>query len=220
MMRSVWPARLTPLAAAAFLLTAIAVLAFLSTGGDEAEAGTTTTIEVSNFKFCTPGQSPCPDTPLDTTVAAGVGNTISFQLVSGFHTASHCTDDTFTDCSNNLFDFGTGDGDWLIPPGENDSNVYFRCNVHPFMQGLIVVGNPVSPTAPPSPSPSPTASPTPFSVGGIADFPDIDELPTDAAGSSGSSSLTLAALVSGLMVALAMFAAGAWYARRRWLQTQ
>lgn len=149
---------------AAVAITAVASLAFLSINDDEAEAATTTTIEVSSNKFCTPGQSPCPDSPLDTTVAASVGNTISFQLVSGGHTASACTDDTFTDCTGNLFDFNTGAGDWLIPAGANDSNVYFRCNFHPStMRGLIVVGNPATPTASPIPTPatSPTATPAP-----------------------------------------------------------
>ena len=157
-MRYVKRANLAPLIAATLLLAAIASLAILSTGGDKAEAGDTITIEVSTNKFCTPGQDPCPDSPLDTTVAAGVGSTISFQLLSGGHTASQCTDGNFTDCSGNLFDFGSGAGDWLIPGSVNDSNVYFRCNIHTFMQGLIVVGNPTTPTA--SPTPSPTAAPT------------------------------------------------------------
>ncbi len=161
MMRSVKPTNLAFLIAA-IMITAIASLAFLSIAGDDAEAGTTITIEVSSNKFCTPGQSPCPDTPLDTTVPASVGNTISFQLVSGGHTASACTDDTFTDCTGNLFDFNTGAGDWLIPAGANDSSVYFRCNVHPSsMRALIVVGNPTTPTvSPPSPTASPPPSPT------------------------------------------------------------
>ena len=224
-MRRVKPANFAPLLAGAFVITAIAAFAFLSARGYHAEAVTTITINVSDSKFCTPAQSPCPDSPLDTTVAASVGDTISFKLLVGSvlpHTSSHCLDDTFTDCDDNLFDFdgGTGgNGDWLIPGSVNNSNVYFECNIHAFMQGLIVVGSPGTPTPTPvpTPTPAPTPTPEPVSVGGIADFPDIDQSPVDGPGSSGGSSFVLAALVSGLAVALAMFAAGAWYARTRWL---
>ena len=221
-MPSVKRANFASLLASAFVIAAVAALAVLSARGNHAEAGTPITIEVSNFKFCTPGQIPCPDAPLDTTVAASVGDTISFQLVIGFHTATNCTDGTFAVCTGNLFNFGTGAGDWLIPASANNSNVYFRCNVHPtVMRGLIVVGSPVTPTPTPIPPPPPTPTPTPepVSVGGIADFPDIDQSLADASGSSsGGSSFALAALLSGLVAALAMFAAGAWYARRRWLR--
>ena len=55
------------------------------------------------------------------------------------------------------------------------------------------------------------------SVGGIADFPDIDQSPADAAGSSGRSSFALA-VVGGAIAALAVFATGVWYAGRRWLR--
>ena len=55
------------------------------------------------------------------------------------------------------------------------------------------------------------------SVGGIADFPDIDQSPADASGSSGSSSFALA-VVGGSIAALAVFATGVWYAGRRWLR--
>ena len=106
-MPSVKRANFASLLASAFVIAAVAALAVLSARGNHAEAGVTITIEVSSNKFCTPGQSLCPDSPLDTTVAASVGNTISFQLVSGFHTSSHCTDNTFTDCTANLFDFDT-----------------------------------------------------------------------------------------------------------------
>lgn len=155
------PVRLALLSVAVLLLAAVAA-AVLSPGG-EAEAGSTHTVEVSNFKFCTPAQSPCPDSPLDTTVVANVGDTISFQHVSGTHTASHCTDATFTDCSGNLFDFAVAGGaanNWLIPASVDGSDAYFRCNIHPSMQAVITVGNSGSPTASPSPSPAPTASPT------------------------------------------------------------
>lgn len=220
-MRRVKQANFAPLLAGAFVLAAVAAFALLSARGNHAEAVTTITIEVSSNKFCTPGQSPCPDTPLDTTVAAIVGDTISFQLVSGFHTSSHCTDNTFTDCSGNLFDFGTGGaGNWLVPGGVNNTNVYFRCNIHIGMQGLVVVGSPTTPTPTPAPTPTPVPTPTPapVSVGGLADFPDIDQSPSEAPGSSEGSSFVLVALVSGLVVALAMFAAGAWYVRMRWLR--
>ena len=219
MMRSVKTANLTPLITAALVLTAVAALAGLSSRGNHAEAVTIIDINVGSNFFCTPGQNPCPaNNPYDTTVAASNGDTIKFTQQSGTHTASHCTDDTFSDCTGNLFDFASpATGEW--PVSVNNSNVYFKCRFHPQMTGLIIVGSPITPTPTPAPAPTPTpaATPTPVPVGGIADFPDIDESLAVADGSSGSSSFALA-LVGGLMAALAMFTAGAWYARRRWLR--
>ena len=207
-------AKIARLIAAAFVITAIAALAVLSARSNHAEAVTTFDIEVGpGLSFCTPGQNPCPaNNPFDTTVSASNGDKIKFTQIGGTHTASHCTDDTFSDCTGNLFDFSPATGEW--PVSVNNSNVYFVCRFHPQMTGLIIVGSPTTPS--PSPTPTPAPTPTPIPVGGIADFPDIDGSPADAAGSSGDSSFTLA-LVSGVVAALAMFAAGAWYARRRWL---
>ena len=80
MMPYVKRANLAPLIAVTFLLAAITSLALPPIYGDEAEAGGTITIEVSSNKFCTPGQDPCPDSPLSLKVAGGVGGTKRFPL--------------------------------------------------------------------------------------------------------------------------------------------
>jgi hypothetical protein len=59
-------------------------------------------------------------------------------------------------------------------------------------------------------------------VGGIAELPDVDTAPAEQAGApsagSGWSAGDYAALTGGLSAAVLAVAAGAWYARRRWLQ--
>jgi len=53
------------------------------------------------------------------------------------------------------------------------------------------------------------------SVGGIQELPNAAEIPTAR---SASSDLPYAALAGGLAAAVVAIAAGAWYARRRWLR--
>ena len=55
----------------------------------------------------------------------------------------------------------------------------------------------------------------PYSVGGIAELPDIAQAP---ASHSGPSTGTYAALAGGLAAAIVALGAGAWYARRRWVR--
>jgi archaellum component FlaF (FlaF/FlaG flagellin family) len=65
----------------------------------------------------------------------------------------------------------------------------------------------------------PTPTPGPGAVGGIAEYPDVARAPACQSASSGSSAPPYVALVSGLAAAaLALAAAGGWYARRRWLR--
>ena len=124
---------------------------------------------------------------------------MTWTVTQGTHTVTECNAD-YTVCSGG---FGSGS------LGFNDTfsetltfattgSYPYNCSFHPSsMRGVISVA--------------------PVSVGGIADFPDIDESLAEVAGSSGGSSFALTALVSGMVVAFTMFAAGAWYARRRWL---
>lgn len=62
--------------------------------------------------------------------------------------------------------------------------------------------------------------PSGLSVGGIAEYPDVDELPQEGAGPGGGSSSSPYAAIAGgaAAVALALAAAGGWYIRRRWLR--
>ena len=187
------------LPAAAFVLAAVAALGFLSIGGDEAEAGTTTTVFVNNSKFCGTAGSACAQ---PYTIQISPGNTV--EWVDGqagvAHTVTQCSGDN-SGCPGGSPGFDSGS---LTDPSPNyeeqtfasAGTFFYICTIHgPSMRGIIEVAS---------------------SIGGIADFPDIDGSPAGASGSSGGSSFTLA-LVSGLVAVLAMFAAGAWYARRRWL---
>ena len=188
---------------AAFVLAAVAALGLLSIGGDKAEAGTTTTVFVNDSVFCGTAGSSCAQ-PFSIQITAG--STVEWvdgQAGAVAHTVTQCSGDG-TGCPGGSPGFTTG---ILIDPTPNylsqsfpDAGTFFyRCQVHlNFMRGIVEV--------------------VPVSVGGIADFPDIDQAPEDAPGSSEGSSFALTALVSGLVAALAMFAAGAWYARRRWLR--
>ena len=188
--------------AAAFVLAAVAALGFLSIGGDKAEAQTTTTVFVNNSEFCGTAGSSCAQ-PFSVQISAG--DTVEWvDGQTGFtHTVTQCSGDG-TGCpggspgftTNNLID---PTPNYLLQPFPDAGTFFYRCEIHGnSMRGIIEVAS--------------------VSVGGIADFPDIDESPAAASGSSGGPSLTLA-VVSGLVVALAMFATGAWYARRRWLRT-
>ncbi len=211
MMRFVKQANFARAVAVAFGLAAVAALGFLSIGGDGAEAATTHTVFVNNSVFCGSASSSCAQ-PFPTTIS--VGDTV--QWLDGqagvAHSVRQCAGDG-TGCPGGSPGFDSG---ILIDPEDINMNpipyltetfnsagtFFYNCQVHGnIMRGIITVSSPAS-------------------VGGIADFPDIDEPPADASGSSGSSSLALTASVSGLVVALAMLAAGAWYARRRWLKTR
>lgn len=82
-------------------------------------------------------------------------------------------------------------------------------------------GDPANPTtnAPTSTSLAATTACPPAPVGGIADFPDIDEPSFNTSEPSDESSFPLAALAGGLAAAVAALAvAGGWYARRRRLR--
>ena len=207
------------LPAAAFVLAAVAAPSLLSIGGDEAEAGTTTTVFVNNSKFCGSAGSSCVQ-PFS--IQIDPGNTVEWlDGQAGFsHTVTQCSADG-NGCPGGSPGFDSGP---LTDPPMNlylsqtfpsAGTFFYRCQVHGnSMRGIITVGSPTTPT----PTPVPTPTPTPFSVGGISDFPDIDGSPAAVSGSSEGSSFALAALVSGLLVAFAMFVAGAWYARRRWLR--
>ena len=195
-MRSVKRASTAPLIAAAFLLAAIAALALLSVGGDEAEAGATHTVFVNNNRFCGSAGSTCTQ---PYSIQIDPGNTV--QWLDG----QTGVPPTVTQC--------TGDGTGCPAPGGFDSGVksdpasgylsqlfpdegtfFYRCQIHPSsMRGIITVGNPTSPTASPtspptaSPSPSPTATPTPSPTVTATPTPSPTETATPAPTLSGRS---------------------------------
>ena len=191
--------------AAAFALTAIAAPGFLSIGGDEAEAATTHTVFVNDSFFCGSAGSSCTQ-PFKITINQGDAvQWLDGQAGIVAHTVTQCTGNG-TGCPGGSPGFDSGSltdppsGYFTQPQHFPIAGTFFyRCQIHlNSMRGIVEVVS--------------------TSVGGIADFPDIDESPTDASGSSsGGSSLALA-VVSGFVAAVAMLAAGAWYVRRRWLQ--
>jgi hypothetical protein len=61
------------------------------------------------------------------------------------------------------------------------------------------------------------AAPPSGPVGGIAELPDVSTAPLDRSGSSIGDLVFVGALAGGVTVAAFVVAAGAWYARRRWL---
>jgi len=187
--------------AGAFVLAAVAALGFLSIGGDEAEAQTTHTVFVNNSVFCGTAGSSCAQ-PFS--VQINPGDTVEWlDGQAGIaHTVTQCSGDG-TGCPGGSPGFGTAiltdpTPNYLSQSFPTAGTFFYRCEVHGnLMRGIVEV--------------------VPVSVGGIADFPDIDQSLADDAASSGGSSFGLA-VVGGLMAALAMVAAAAWYAGRRWLR--
>lgn len=75
----------------------------------------------------------------------------------------------------------------------------YLCQIHPTqMKGRIIVQ-------------------TPIAVGGIAEAPELGELPVQTAAPSGGSSALLYALAGACLAALAAAVVGAWFSRRRGL---
>ena len=175
------------LAAAAF--TALGFVWFATT--QPADAATEQVAVGSNW-FCT---SSFQNGVCTTTIT--VGDTVTWIVTEGTHTVTECNAD-YTVCSGG---FGSGS------LGFNDTfsetltfattgSYPYNCSFHPSsMRGVISVA--------------------PVSVGGIADFPDIDESLAEVAGSSGGLSFPLAPLVIGLVIALAAVAGVSWHRYRR-----
>ncbi|MCH7485280.1 MAG: hypothetical protein IIA90_09075, partial [Chloroflexi bacterium] len=152
MMRSVRPASLAPLIAAAFVLAAIAALAVLSSGGDEAEAGTTHTVFVNNNNF------------QPYSIQIDQGNTVQWLdgQSGGLHTVTQCTGDG-TGCPGGIPGFDTAaltdpPSGYLSQLFPDEGTFFYRCQIHTSMRGIITVGSQTTPTA--TTSATPTASPT------------------------------------------------------------
>ena len=153
MMRSVKPANLAFLIAAAVVAGSLTAIALLATGGRQAEAGTTHTVLVNNNFF----QS--------SSIQIDPGNTVQWLdgQSGGSHTVTQCSGDG-TGCPGGSPGFNTAvltdpSSAYLSQTFPNVGTFFYRCQVHPSsMRGIITVGNPGSATA--SPTTAPTASPT------------------------------------------------------------
>ena len=184
-------------------------------GGGRAEAATVT-VRVGDSWFCDPtGPQPCTQ-PHDTTVS--VGDTVVWEWGAGgggtaiIHTTTHCADNFSTCGGPREWDSSpaktSGTFSWIVGSEDAGMTFLYRCQVHTLtMRGRIIVQGPATPTP----------TPTPASVGGIADFPDVDGPVVGAPGSSDGSSFPYAALAGSVAAGALALAVGAWYARKRWL---
>ena len=158
------------LPAVAFVLAAVAALGFLTIGGDEAEAQTTTTVFVNNSKFCGSAGSTCAQ-PFSTQI--NPGDTVEWlDGQAGIpHTVTQCSGDG-TGCPGGSpgFDSGTLTDPpvdlYLSQTFPSAGTFFYRCQVHGnSMRGIITVGSPVTPTDSPTASPTVTASAAPTATG-------------------------------------------------------
>ena len=198
------------------VLGVIAVsLLSLSFGGGQAEAATVT-VRVGNNWFCDPADGACMVTDLndiDVTTNVNVGDTVVWEWGSGGsgtgiipHTTTHCAANLETTCD--------GPREWDSSPaktsgtfshtfGSEDAGKTFlyRCQVHPStMRGEIIVQGAGG-------------------VGGIGGTAEGVVPQADSAGSTGEASARPPyTIIAAASVAAVIIAAGAWYARRRWLE--
>lgn len=139
-------------AAAVFALFAAASVLLTR---EEARGQTTVNVEVGDLYFCNPSQVGVCETSIS------VGDTVNWQVVSGTHTVTEC-DDSFATCPP-AGGFNSGN---LTSPN-SFSHVFnaagsfeYHCNIHPGMQGRIIVAASAQAT------PTPSASATPSQTGG------------------------------------------------------
>jgi plastocyanin len=186
-----------PLAVLATTAVISVLLLGLPQGAQEAHADTT--IAVGDLWFC---NSSFQNGVCETVI--NQGETVTWNYAGGVtvHNSRECG----ANCSS-----PSGTPVWQLPAAPtaapwsesftfNTPGTYlYRCDLHTVaMRGRIVV-----------------LAPQPPSVGGIAELPEVAQAPSRSSDSAGR---TYAALVGGLAVALAAVAAGAWYAKKRWLQ--
>jgi len=182
----------------AFLATAAMIpvlLLGLPQGAEEAHADTT--IPVGDLWFC---NSSFQNGVCETVI--NQGETVTWNYASGVtvHNSRECG----ANCSS-----PSGTPVWQLPAAPtaapwtesftfNTPGTYlYRCDLHTAaMRGRIVVL-------------------APESVGGVAELPDLAQAPSRASDSAARGYGTLA---GGVAAAALAIAAGAWYARRRWLR--
>jgi hypothetical protein len=184
-----------PLALLATAAMIPVLLLGLLQGAQDARADTT--IPVGDFWFC---NSSFQNGVCETVI--NQGETVTWNYASGasVHNSRECG----ANCSS-----PSGTPVWQLPAAPtaapwsqsftfNTPGIYlYRCDLHTvLMRGRIVV------QAPPS-------------VGGVAELPDAAQAPSRASDSGASG---YGALAGGVAAAALAIAAGAWYARRRWLR--
>ena len=206
------------LAAAAFVIAAIASLALLFIGGNGAEAGTGTThiVFVNNSVFCGEAVFRCPQ-PYSIQIAPGDTVQWTDGRVGELHTVTQCTGDGSGCPAPGGFDSGIlsdPPSGYLTQPFPTEGTFFYRCQVHGNgMRGIITVSGPSTPTASPSPSPTSPPTPTPATgpVGGTVELPaGVSDAP-DAQPRSRSHELEASALA----LAMAAVAGASWQRYRR-----
>ena len=188
-------------------------------GAAEASHGNVN-VAVGNLFFGTTSSSAWngtgnPGTFEETTIH--VGDSVTWTPWSSFHTVTGCDPSTFwVDCNGDapIGDSGVqSSGSWGPITFSTAGEYPYLCTLHPtFMRGKIVV------QAVPAPTPTPTPAPAPAvgGIGGVAEgaVSKVDSASLAADGSGGPAY----ALIAGASVAAVIIAAGALYARRRWLE--
>ncbi len=164
------PANIASFIAAAFVLTAITALAFLSIAGDGAKAGTGTThtVFVNNSKFCSNAGSGCTQPH---SLQINPGDTVQWPdgQAGVLHTVTQCSGDG-TGCPGGSPGFDSGfltdpAGGYLTQTFPDEGTFFYRCQVHGnSMRGIITVGSATTPTASPTASPTATATAAPTST--------------------------------------------------------
>lgn len=129
---------LSTLGIAVFALAALSL-----TGSAEAK---TVTVETGNFYFCDAAHSG----QVCETTGVSVGDTVTWNNVSGTHEVAQCTDATFTSCSGG-FDLGSfSSGQTKSQTFNTAGDVFYRCDFHPSeMKGKITVAAAATPTPTP-----------------------------------------------------------------------
>ena len=114
---------------------ALVILAVLSHADSRGALAANTTVNVSNFWFCTPSfqNGVCP-TPVQ------VGDTVTWNWVSGTHNTTSCPDGTFTNCNGQNWASLNQSSGTFVHQFNTTGTFYYLCTLHPTqMRGRIEV---------------------------------------------------------------------------------
>jgi plastocyanin len=109
----------------------------------------TVQVETGNFYFCSSANE---NTPCETTGVV-VGDTVTWNNVSGSHQVAQCTDATYSNCSGGFNTGSFSSGQTKSQVMNTAGDIYYHCDFHTNMKGKIIVS-------------AQTASPTPTQAGG------------------------------------------------------
>ena len=114
---------------------ALVILAVASHADSSNTLAANTTVNVSNFWFCDSSYANgvCP-------TAIRVGDTVTWNWVSGTHNTTSCPDGTFTNCTGQNWASPTQSSGTFAHQFNSTGTFYYLCTVHPSqMRGRIDV---------------------------------------------------------------------------------